>query len=368
MDRNWVTFLNKKLDRCAIKTLPDRQAVYLVATLPCKTEPSKRKQQQIPTGLRASDLSTPDKAKELAFRLDEELSMGTFSWSNWSKDKITAKKSSAPRDSILFSELCQAIEARFDTYYPDKPKTGAGIYTAKYKPTISLFSKFYESADLEAICQVIKDIESPSSRKNFGSIVSVTLNHMGLKWDKQPLFDAMKGYTISQLTERDIPSDEELLSIWSSIEDPRWKWVHGISMAFGTRPSELLSVEFEDDVINLMTYKTKGKPYSREAWALPEEWIKELNLCEIHKPTCHRLNVSRQYSDYMERNNLKHRPLYNLRHAYAIRSLVQGIEISTAARLMGHSETTHRKHYHLWINKKNMRALREKQRDKFKRA
>ena len=368
MAMKWVESLNRKLSHCNVKTVPGREAVYLQATLPCKTEPSKHKQQQIPTGLKISNPSTRENLRVLAFRLDEQLELSTFSWSDWSKDKLTSQRSSAARDSIQFTELCQAIEARFDAHYPDKPKTGAGIYTAKYKPTISLFKKFYGSADLEAICQVIKEIESPSSRENFGSIVSVTLDHMGLKWDKQPLFDAKKGYTISQLTERDIPSDEELLSIWSSIEDPRWKWVHGMSMAFGTRPSELLSVEFEDDVINLMTYKTKGKPYLREAWALPEEWIKELNLCEIHKPTCHRLNVSRQYSDYMERNNLKYRPLYNLRHAYAIRSLVQGIEISTAARLMGHSETTHRKHYHLWINKKNMRALREKQRDKFKRA
>ena len=368
MAMKWVESLNRKLSHCNVKTVPGREAVYLQATLPCKTEPSKHKQQQIPTGLKISNPSTRETLRVLAFRLDEQLELSTFSWSDWSKDKLTSHRTSAARDSIQFTELCQAIEARFDAHYPDKPKTGAGIYTAKYKPTISLFKKFYGSADLETICKVIKDIESPSSRDNFGSIVSVTLDHMGLKWDKQPLFDAKKGYTISQLTERDIPSDEELLSIWSSIEDPRWKWVHGMSMAFGTRPSELLSVEFEDDVINLMTYKTKGKPYLREAWALPEEWIKELNLCDIHKPTCHRLNVSRQYSDYMERNNLKHRSLYNLRHAYAIRSLVQGIEISTAARLMGHSETTHRKHYHLWINKKNMRALRDKQRDKFKRA
>lgn len=369
MDRNWIPFLNKKLDRCAIKTLPDRQVVYLVATLPCRTEPSRRKQQRIPTGLRVSDLSTPDKAKELAFRLDEELSMDTFCWSNWSRDKLTSQKSDGARDSILFAELCQGIEARFDAFYPDEPKTGAGIYTSKYKPTISLFSKFHGFADLEVICRVIQDIESPSSRENFGSIVSVTLDHMGLKWDKQRLFDAKKGYTIAQLTERDIPSDDELLAIWRSIKDPRWKWVHGMSMAFGTRPSELLSVAFEDEdeVINVMTYKAKI-PYLREAWALPGEWVEELNLREIHKPTCHRLNVARQYSDYMDRNKLKHWPLYNLRHAYAIRSLVQGIEISTASRLMGHTESTHKKHYHLWINKKNMRALREKQRDKFKRA
>jgi hypothetical protein len=140
-----------------------------------------------------------------------------------------------------------------------------------------------------------------------------------------------------------------------------------MSMAFGTRPSELLSVEFEDEGINVMTYKAKI-PYLRDAWALPDEWIEELNLREMHKPTCHRLNVARQYSDYMERNNLKYWPLYNLRHAYAIRSLVQGIEISTAARLMGHTELTHRTHYQLWIDKKHMRALRERQRDKFKRV
>ncbi len=364
----WIESLNRKLSHCTVKTMPGREAVYLQANLPCKTDPSKRKQQSIATGLKVSNLSTPEKLRALAFRLDEQLELSTFSWSDWSKDKITAKKSSAPRDSILFSELCQWVESRFDAFYPDEPKTGSGIYTAKYKPTISLFKKFYGAADLEAICQVIRDIESPSSRANIGSIVSVTLDHMGLTWDKQPLFDAKKGYTKDLLNEKDIPSDEELLAIWSSIKDPRWKWVHGMSLAFGTRPSELLSIEFEDDVINLMTYKTKGKPYSREAWALPEEWIEELNLREMHKPTCNRLNVARQYSDYMERNNLKHWPLYNLRHAYAIRSLVQGIEISTAARLMGHSESTHRKHYQLWINKGHMRALRDRQRDKFKRA
>ena len=367
MAMKWVENLNRKLSHCNVKTVPGREAVYLQATLPCKTEPSKHKQQQIPTGLKVSNPSTRETLQALAFRLDEQLELSTFSWSDWSKDKITAKKGSATRDSILFTELCQGIEARFDAYYPDEPKTGAGIYTSKYKPTISLFSKFHGCADLEVICRVIQDIESPSSRENFGSIVSVTLDHMGLKWDKQPLFDAKKGYTIAQLTERDIPSDDELLAIWRSIKDPRWKWVHGMSMAFGTRPSELLSVEFEDDVINVMTYKAKI-PYLREAWALPDEWVEELNLREIYKPTCHRLNVARQYSDYMDRNKLKHWPLYNLRHAYAIRSLVQGIEISTASRLMGHTESTHKKHYHLWINKKNMRALRNKQRDKFKRA
>ena len=368
MAMKWVESLNRKLSHCSVKTVPGREAVYLQATLPCKTEPSKHKQQQIPTGLKISNPSTRETLRVLAFRLDEQLELSTFSWSDWSKDKLTSQKSSAARDSIQFPELCQAIEARFDAHYPDHPKTGAGIYTSKYKPTISLLRKFYGSADLEAICQVVKDIESPSSRENFGSIISVTLDHMGLTWDKKPLFAAKKGYTISELTERDIPSDEELLQIWGSIKDPRWKGVHGMSMAFGTRPSELLSAEFEDDVINLMTYKTKGKPYLRESWSLPDEWIKELNLREMHKPTCNRLNIARQFSDYMDRNNLKHWPLYNLRHAYAIRSLVKGIEISMAARLMGHTESTHRKHYQLWISKKDMRAMREKQRDKFKRA
>lgn len=364
----WITRLNTKLFRCKI-TVPGkgRDSLILVATLPSKTDPARKSQQKISTGCKLSDPESRLKVRELARRLDDQLEAGTFSWTEWTKSKLKDGPAK-DREVITFSELAQAIEGSFDAKHPGKPKTGRGVYTSKFKPAINRVKQLSGTADMASICNVVASIESPSSRKNTGSIISGALDHLKLGWDKKPLFEAGSGYKKADLTEKDIPSDEEMLAIWESIPDPRWKWVHGMVMAFGCRPSELLSAEFEDEIVNLMTFKTKGEPYLREAWALPDEWIKELKLKKIHLPPCDRLEISAQYANYMDRHGLKYWPLYNLRHAYAIRCLVQGVEVGLAARLMGHSVDMHRQHYQRWINKNHMKALREMQRDKFKRG
>ena len=367
MADQWIKGLNKKLDRCSVSVRAGKDAIYLVATLPSKTDPGKQQQQRVPTGCKASQADDRKRVKDLAFKLDEDLLCGTFSWGDWTKDKLKSGPTKG-REVITFGELAQAIEDRFDANYPDASKTGRGVYTSKFKPAINRIKLLSGAADMQSICSVVKSIESPSSRKNTGSIISGALDHLDLGWDKKPLFEAGSGYKKTDLTEKDIPSDEEMLAIWDSIPDPRWKWVHGMVMAIGCRPSELLSVSFEDEVVNLMTFKTKGEPYPRESWALPDEWIKELKLKKICLPPCDRLNISAQYSDYMERNKLKYWPLYNLRHAYAIRCLVQGIEVGLAARLMGHSVEMHRQHYKRWINQNHMDALYEKQHEKFRRG
>ena len=49
-----------------------------------------------------------------------------------------------------------------------------------------------------------------------------------------------------------------------------------------------------------MTYKTKGNPYPREAWALPEDWVKELSLKKDLFTAMQPLDIAAQYGDYME--------------------------------------------------------------------
>lgn len=361
----WIAQINRKLKACSVIQKPGRDVLYLRATLPNKKDPGKNCQQAISTGLKESSADHSE-VQQMAFRLDDEIVNGTFSWSGWTKEKLA--KPVNDRSVISFAELAQAIEESFDAKYPDKSKKGRGVYTSKFKPAINRIKLLSGTADMESICSVVASIESASSRKNTGSIISGAIDHLSLGWDKKPLFTASSGYTKAHLTEKDIPQDEEMLAIWKSIPDLRWKWVHGMVMAFGCRPSELLSAEFEDGIVNLTTYKTKGEPYPREAWALPDEWIKELKLKKIHLPPGDRLDISAQYANYMDRNGLKYWPLYNLRHAYAIRCLVQGIEVGLAARLMGHSVDMHRQHYQRWINKNHMKALRDLQKEKFKRG
>tara|TARA_B100000212_G_scaffold119693_1_gene89490 strand:+ start:155 stop:1270 length:1116 start_codon:yes stop_codon:yes gene_type:complete len=363
---SWINQINRRLDKCRILVETRGQGkISLVATLPKRNDPSQRHRTRIALGLNQSSADRKV-VQSLAYRLDEQLQQDTFSWANWTKERI-ASTSSGGGEVMSFQELVQAIDDRFDAHYPDGKKTGQGIYTAKYKTAINRFKGLHGTADMAAICGVVAAIESPSTRKNVSSIVSVTLDFLKLDWDKKPLHEAGKGYTSSQLSEKDIPSDKKMLAIWDSIPDPRWKWVHGMVMAFGLRPSELLDVEFRRDILDVWTFKTKGEPFLREAWALPDEWIEQLDLKNVQKPaTADRRNIARQYSDYMERKKLKYVPLYHLRHAYAIRCLVQGIEVGLAARLMGHSVEMHRKHYQRWINKSHMAKLRELQKDKFK--
>lgn len=367
MTDQWIKGLNKKLDRCSISVRAGKDAVYLVATLPSKTDPNKQQQQRVPTGCKASKPEDRKRVKELAFKLDEDLVCETFSWSDWTKDRLK-EGPTKDREVITFSELAQAIEDRFDANYPGAPKTGRGVYTSKVKPAINRIKLLGGTADMSSICGVVASIESPSSRKTTGSIISGAIDHLKLGWDKKALFEAGSGYKKADLTEKDIPSDKEILEIWESISDPRWKWVHGMVAAFGIRPSESRETSFKGNRIDLMTYKTKGNPYPREAWALPEDWVKELSLKKICLPPCSRLDIAAQYGDYMERNNLKYWPLYNLRHAYAIRCLVNGVETGLASRLMGHSVEMHRQHYQRWINQNHMDALYEKQHEKFRRG
>jgi len=366
MADQWISRLNKKLEHCSVAARSDRDAVTLLASLPIKTNPAKNKQQRIAIGCKANQPGDHKKIRDLAFLLDEQLAEGTFSWNDWTKDKMSIG-SNRDRGVISFKELASAIEDRFDFKYPNQPKSGRGIYTSKFKPAIVRIKSLSGTADMNSICNVVASIESASSRKSTGSILSGAIDHLKLGWDKKVLFEAASGYKKADLTEKDIPADQDLLKIWESISDKRWKWVHGMVMAFGARPSELLTTEFDGEVISLTTYKTKGKPFKRESWSLPDEWVEELDLKNICLPPCERLNISAQYSDYMDRNKLKHWPLYNLRHAYAIRCLVQGVEVGLAARLMGHSVDMHRQHYQRWINKNHMKALRERQKEKFKR-
>ena len=245
------------------------------------------------------------KTTKLAYELDRQLLEDQFQWGSWTKEVISAPPTRT--DVPTFEGLCLAIEARFDARYPDTEKTYRTIWGSKYKPAINHLRQFSGPVDQDALCRAVASIESASSRKSTGSVVSVALDHLGIRWDKAELHKAAAGYQRSSLKPKDIPSDQKLLEAWEAISDPRWKWVHGMCMAFGLRPSETVDCTFRkgaSGVLDVPEFSRDGKRLKtgdREAWALPDEWVKELQLMEVHRPSCDRLDVARQYGDYMER-------------------------------------------------------------------
>ena len=371
----WIGTLNKKLDRCKVEQRG--LAISLRALLPGqigKTDAGEIKQRRISLHLKVTSEQAKSKTTKLAYKLDEQLGANTFDWGDWSKEALAEPSVSAI--DLTYEGLCKGIEARFDATYPPEKKTARTTWGRKYKPAINYFSQFSGAVDMEGLCKALKQVESDSSRKSHGSIVSVTLDHLELEWEKGPLFKASAGYKRSSLQPRDIKSDEVYLAAWEAITDPRWKWVHGMVLAFGIRPNEVKDSKFRrrENVLDVREFKDEKvgtrSPVFREAWALPDEWVERLGLRKEHRPTCDRLDVAAQYGDYMERNHKEHYHggLYNLRHAYAIRGLIRGVDPSLGAKLMGHSIAVHRESYQHWINKDHMAQLRTKELHKFKSA
>ena len=63
-------------------------------------------------------------------------------------------------------------------------------------------------------------------------------------------------------------------------------------------------------------------------------------------------NVGRRVSEQFRRYQLPLTP-YNLRHAWAIRTIQIGLPDTVASRMMGHSVAIHTKTYHHWITRRD---------------
>jgi integrase len=119
---------------------------------------------------------------------------------------------------------------------------------------------------------------------------------------------------------------------------------------FGLRPHEAFHVvEFKNEVIEIGNNTKTG---ARKVWACYPEWISEWNLRSISIPKITYRNnkeIGMRFNGYLNGNvDLPFEP-YDLRHAWAIRTLEFGWPDSLAAQQMGHSVAVHTDLYHAWI-------------------
>ncbi len=97
---------------------------------------------------------------------------------------------------------------------------------------------------------------------------------------------------------------------------------------------------------------TDGKTKRRQVWPYYPEWIDAFSLREPQLPPV----TGRKHSDYGDRvtcylrsrAKMPFQP-YDLRHAWAVRTMLFGLPDTLAAQQMGHSVTVHTNTYHHWI-------------------
>jgi integrase len=161
-------------------------------------------------------------------------------------------------------------------------------------------------------------------------------------------------YTPKKPQPRDIPADADIVDYWHSIENPGWRYIYGLIATYGLRPHEAFFVDFDQlRSDNHVLWVLKGKTGSRRVWAFHPEWFEQFDLKNPVLPgvTLNRRNdqVGHSATRYFWELGCPHK-LYDVRHAWAIRTLEYGLEDALAARQMGHSVEVHCNIYQQWID------------------
>ena len=77
-------------------------------------------------------------------------------------------------------------------------------------------------------------------------------------------------------------------------------------------------------------------------------------------------NIGKRITDQFKRYSLNIKP-YDLRHAWAVRTIFYDLPDTVAARMMGHSVSLHTQTYHHWITKRDQQQAVNNALSKYKK-
>lgn len=172
-----------------------------------------------------------------------------------------------------------------------------------------------------------------------------------VKYDPTPY---RGNYSPKRPQPRDIPTDAEIRDYWGSIQNPGWRYIYGLIATYGLRPHEAFFVDFDQlRADNRVLWVLRGKTGARRVWAFHPEWFEQFDL---KNPVLPGVTLDRSHSKighsvtrYFWELGIPHK-LYDVRHAWAIRTLEYGLEDALSARQMGHSVEVHCDIYQQWID------------------
>lgn len=174
-----------------------------------------------------------------------------------------------------------------------------------------------------------------------------------------PLSQFWGSYSRRSLQPRQLPSDEEILAAYRQIPNPQWRYVYGLMAAYGLRNHEVFFCDLSGLVMGdpqgMIEVQETTKTGTHQVWPFPPQWVEVFGL---RSPQLPRINtnlktttlqrIGQRVNQQFRRYGLPFRP-YDLRHAWAVRTIHYGLPDTVAARMMGHSVAIHTQTYHRWL-------------------
>ena len=339
----------------------------LRGTLPPKPGSSKTKPHQQRISLQLPpNLAGLKQAEREAKVVAAQLITETFDW-----EKYQVWRGRERLDAVALAQQIRCYERHF-FQQPERQASLASTQTtweSTYQPYLKKLETMVQGSSkltlAEAICLTVESFpHNTRSRQICCTALAAFAEYIALELPED--FKQRGGsYSAAQVKRRDLPSDEEILAAYQLIPNEGWRFVYGVMATYGLRNHEVFFCDYEQlkrGAAESITVSETTKTGEHEVWPFYPSWIEQFNLRQICLPQVNRdLNqttlqrVGQQVTRQFKRYNIPFSP-YDLRHAWAVRTIHVGLPDTVSAKMMGHSVAIHNRTYHKWITRRDQQA------------
>ncbi|AUB36621.1 Integrase [Nostoc flagelliforme CCNUN1] len=319
--------------------------LYLRATLPPKPQSTKTNWHQQRINIAVATLDGVKLAESEGKILSLKLDTKTFDWNDYLKSELPSNR---------VKTICEWIQEFEKDYFQRKQRTFKTESTWKVEyQTVFKMLPVDEILNVEILKQVILATKPDTrTRKRFCLTLKLLAKFAGLDFNPDS-YSGSYSYRSRQI--RSLPTDKLILECYSNLENAKWQWIFGILATYGLRNHEVFFLDLEqlragNQIITVLA----GKTGYRKIWPFHPEWFESFGLSNVKIPD---INLNRNnsaigatVSQRFRRYDCLPFKVYDLRHAWAVRTLEYGIDITLAAQQMGHSLSVHSNLYHAWID------------------
>jgi integrase len=302
----------------SVKTKPYQQRLHL------RLDPT-------PSGIRQAE----KEARKIAALIDCK----EFDWKNY-------RSESTEKDPEPF------LLEDFHQFYLSK---GGSENTWKTDYLVIL-KKLNTDPTIDSLTQLVLNT-APNTRTRKRACIAVTALAKYLKLDLN-VTELRGNYSpFRSVKQRTIPTDQQIAETRHHLPEP-WQWIYGMMATYGLRNHEVFRLDLAEFPIVQILDDTKTG--FRECWPCHPQWAESWNLVN---PVLPNVALMQENSDLghrvtvqFNRSKIPFAP-YDLRHAWAIRTLEYGWPVEFSAHMMGHSLAVHTQIYGRWITREKKQQI-----------
>ena len=345
--------------------------IALRGTLPPRPESHRLRphQQRLSLGLPATVKGLKE-AEQQAKIIAGQLLQNNFDWRNY-----LPVENGGRLHQMDIPQKIEAFRHHFLTqsHRLEKPASAQATWETAYKPYLRKLEAIARNTPNLSLAEAIyKTVESTAANSRSRQICCTALaafaQFLGVNLPTE-LKEYWGRYSGSKTQMRHLPTDEQIMEVYQQIPNPAWQFVYGMMATYGLRNHEvffcdvssLVGGDRQASIEVLDTTKTGG----REVWPFFPEWVEMFNLqqgqlpkltTDLNQTTLQR--IGQKVSTQLRRYKIPFQP-YDLRHAWAVRTIHFGLPDTVAAQMMGHSVAIHTRTYHRWMTRRDQQRAVE---------